>query len=320
MPQNLFLQTVIALIWDFDRTLTPEYMQEPLFKHYSVDSKKFWAEVNGIPSFYKQNGLTRVEADIVYLNHILTYVKNGLFSGLNNKTLRELGKQIEFYPGVPEFLQILKESIEKDETFKTHEIKVEHYIVSTGIKQMIEGSAVASYVDGIWACEFVETVPEPNYDKSTASLETDRVISQIGYMLDNTTKTRAIFEINKGTNKLSRIGVNDSIAYEDRRVPFQNMVCIADGPSDIPMFSVINNSDGWTFAVYAKKDKRQFTQVNELQKQGRVQSFGEADYTEGSHTYLWITNTVREIAKRIAKDRSKWLDNNIGLAPTHITQ
>ena len=67
------------------------------------------------------------------------------------------------------------------------------------------------------------------------------------------------------------------------------------------------------------QEEREFKQVNELQKQGRVQSFGEANYTEGSQTYLWITNAVREIASRIAKDRSKWLDNNIGPPPKHIT-
>lgn len=320
MPQNIFKQTVIAIIWDFDKTLIPEYMQEPLLRHFGVDSKKFWREVNGIPSFYKQNGLTRVENDIVYLNHMLTYVNMGIFPGLNNKLLRELGKQLEFYPGIPEFLRTLKESAEKDEEFQPHEIKVEHYIVSTGLKQMILGSAVASYIDDIWACEFVETVPPPHYDRSTPSFENERVISQIGYMLDNTTKTRAVFEINKGTNKEPRIGVNDSIDYEDRRVPFQNMVCIADGPSDIPMFSLINHFGGKTFAVYAAKDEKQFNQVNELQRQGRFQSFGEANYTKDSQTYLWITNAVKDIAKRIAKDRSKWLENNIGPAPKHITE
>lgn len=319
MPENLFLQNVIALIWDFDKTLTPSYMQEPLLKHFGVDSKKFWREVNGIPNFYKQSGLTRVESDIVYLNHILTYVNSGIFAGLNNELLRELGKQIQFYPGIPEFLGILKDSIEKNGEFQPHEIRVEHYIVSTGLKQMILGSAVASYASDVWACDFVETVPKPSYDRSTPSFENQRVISQIGYMLDNTTKTRAVFEINKGTNKIPRIGVNDSIAYEDRRVPFQNMICIADGPSDIPMFSLINHFRGKTFAVYAPQNENEFRQVNELQKQGRVQSIGEANYTEGSHTYLWITNAVQEIAKRIAKDRSKWLENNIGPAPKHIT-
>ena len=320
MPENLFVRNVIALIWDFDKTLTPNYMQEPLLEHFGVDGKKFWKEVNGIPKFYKYNGLTRVEDDVVYLNHIITYVNEGIFPGLNNELLRELGKNLEFYPGIPQFLEILKKSIEEDKEFKPHEITVEHYIVSTGLKQMILGSAVADYVDDVWACEFVEIVPKPNYDAATRSLEDNVVISQIGYMLDNTTKTRAIFEINKGTNKIPDIDVNASIAYEDRRVPFQNMIYIADGPSDIPVFSLINHFDGKTFAVYAPENEKEFKQVNELQNQGRVQSFGEANYTKGSQTYLWITNALQEIARRIAKGRSKWLENNIGLPPKHITE
>lgn len=319
MPENLFLQNVIALIWDFDKTLTPTYMQEPLFRHFGVDSNKFWTEVSGIPNFYKQDGLTRVEDDIVYLNHILTYVNEALFPGLNNKLLHELGKELEFYPGLPEFLRIVKKSIEEEEEFRPHEIKVEHYIVSTGLKQVILGSAVADYVDDVWACEFVENVPKPDYDKATRSFENNRVISQIGYMIDNTTKTRAVFEINKGTNKFPEIDVNATIAPEHRRVPFQNMVCIADGPSDIPTFSLIKNSGGKTFGVYKANSKEEFNQVNDLQKQGRVDSFGEANYTEGSQTYLWITTTVRQIAERIAKDRSEWLENNIAPPPQHIT-
>jgi hypothetical protein len=98
------------------------------------------------------------------------------------------------------------------------------------------------------------------------------------------------------------------------------MIYIADGPSDIPVFSLINHFGGKTFAVYAPHNEKEFKQANELQNQGRVQSFGEANYTQGSQTYLWITNAIREIARRIAKDRSKWLENNIGSPPKHITE
>lgn len=321
MPQNLFLQNVVALIWDFDKTLTPMYMQEPIFKHFKVDSGQFWGEVDGIPAFYKNNGLNRVESDTVYLNHILTYVNKGIFAGLNNKLLKELGKQIKFYPGLPEFFPNLKELIEQNKEFSQYEIKVEHYIVSTGLRQMILGSAIADYVDDVWGCEFVETVPPPKYDKTPYPLEAEnRVISQIGYIINNTTKTRAVFEINKGTNKHPEIGVNVSIAPEKRRIPFEKMVCIADGPSDIPMFSLIKSKGGRTFAVYRAGSRTEFNQVNDLQRQGRIESCGEANYTEGSKTFLWITGAVEEIAKRIAEERTRWFKNHIGKPPKHITK
>jgi len=320
MPQNIFSQKEIALIWDFDKTLTPMYMQEPLFRHFKVDANEFWGEVEQIPAFYTQNGLHRVSRDTVYLNHILTYTKKGLFPGLNNKLLKELGEQIEFYPGLPEFSPNLKRLIEQNKEFSQYEIKVEHYIVSTGLRQMILGSAIADYVDDVWGCEFVETVPTPGFPKDSLPLESDRVISQIGYIIDNTTKTRAIFEINKGTNKHPEIDVNASITPEKRRIPFEKMVCIADGPSDIPMFSLIKSNKGRTFAVYRARSKTEFNQVNDLQRQVRIESCGEADYTEGSKTYLWITGAVEEIAKCIAEERARWFKNHIGKPPRHITK
>ena len=81
------------------------------------------------------------------------------------------------------------------------------------------------------------------------------------------------------------------------------MIYIADGPSDVPVFSLVNKNGGRTFAVYKKGAKNEFIQVNELQKQGRVQSFGEADYTEESQTAMWILNAIDEISRRISKDR-----------------
>jgi hypothetical protein len=242
-------------------------------------------------------------------------------------------------------LGTVKKTIQTDQTFAQHEIEVEHYVVSTGIKPMIEGSAVALYLDDIWACEFIEEIAPPSQvvagkagtggsgalsltTKSSSKqarkprqqmgLNVEKEISQIGYMLDNTTKTRAIFEINKGTNKDPRIDVNASIRQEDRRVPFQNMVYIADGPSDIPCFSVINQYGGKTFAVYRSGSTEEFAQVDLLQQQGRVQSYGEANYENGSQTYMWILHTVQGIAKRMVKDRARALTERVHGPPNHI--
>ncbi len=100
MPPPLNLQTIVAFIWDLDETLTPGYMQDPLFDEYSVDKKDFWAEVNALVSLYEGRGL-RVSKDTAYLGHILSYVQNEVFSGLTNSKLRELGKRIPLAPGMP---------------------------------------------------------------------------------------------------------------------------------------------------------------------------------------------------------------------------
>ena len=338
MPQPLFLQNIIALIWDFDKTLIPGYMEEPLFRYFNVPPKKFWEEVTGLPDFYKKSGLELVSKDTLYLNHILTYVREGIFKGLNNKLLRELGEKIEFYPGLPDFFASVKGRIKDNPAYTNHEITVENYIVSTGLRQMILGSKIAPHVDYVWGCEFIENIAPPGYltrEKSekgegktptpkgvgapTASVGGEKnEIIDIGYVLDNTTKTRAIFEINKGTTKISDIDVNAAIKPEDRRIPFQNMIYVADGPSDVPVFSIVNQYQGKTFAVYNPQKPEEFRQVNELQKQGRVQSFGEASYIDGSQTFMWLTNTVEEIAGRIVRGRERAVGDKVGAPPRHL--
>jgi hypothetical protein len=295
-------------------------MQTPIFELYRVDPKKFWKEVEELPNYYRKDGLDLISTDTLYLNHILTYTRQDTFKGLNNATLRRLGGKIELYEGLPDFFDKIKHFVATNPEYVQHEIQVEHYIVSTGLRQMILGSKIAPHVDGVWGCEFIEDAPPPGYldpGKKTAS-EDPKTISQIAYALDNTTKTRAVFEINKGSNKIPDIEVNAMIPDEDRRVPFQNMIYIADGPSDIPVFSLINRFGGRTFAVYRPGSSGEFSQVNNLQKQNRVQSFGEANYTEDSQTSMWIKNAITEISTQIVKNRERALGDKIGKPPRHL--
>ena len=320
MTQQLFLQNIIACIWDFDKTLSPGYMQAPIFEMYQLDPKKFWHEVEQLPDYYQKNGLDLISTDTLYLNHMLTYARAGVFKGLNNARLRELGGKIELYRGLPQFFEKIKQFVATNAAYRQHDIQVEHYIVSTGLRQMILGSKIAPHVDGVWGCEFVENTPPPGYlDKVRKPISREpKIISQIAYALDNTTKTRAVFEINKGSNKIPDIDVNAMIPDADRRVPFQNMIYIADGPSDIPVFSLINRYGGRTFAVYQPESSKAFAQVNNLQKQKRVQSFGEANYTRGSQTAMWILNAVTEISSQIVKNRERALGDKIGKPPKHL--
>jgi len=93
---------------------------------------------------------------------------------------------------------------------------------------------------------------------------------------------------------------------------------VADGPSDIPVFSIINQFGGRSFAVYQHGSKEEFAQVNNFQKQGRVQSFGEANYTEGSQTAMWIKNAISEVADSIVRSRARALGDKIGSPPKHL--
>ena len=320
MVAELVTKTHIAVIWDFDKTLIPGYMQEPLFRHFNVDGRKFWREVNSLPKYLRREGNEMVAEDSIYLNHILSYVRAGVFKGLNNKLLRKLGSELEFYPGLPEFFLAVKEFVANDPVYRKYDIKVEHYIVSTGLRQMILGSKIAEYVDGIWACEFVEMRLPPGYlqEEVPALREEEIVLQDIGYVIDNTTKTRAIFEINKGVNKLEGIDVNSYIPRSERRIPFQNMIYIADGPSDVPVFSLINQNGGRTYGVYGKGAREEFAQVNKLMQQRRIHAFGEANYEPDTQTYMWIMNAVKEIADTIVRNTEFVLSSRAGESPRHL--
>lgn len=302
------MSNIIAVIWDFDKTLVDGYMQDPIFKKYGVDSKQFWEEVNALPNKYWEEQEVKVNRDTIYLNHFINKTKEGVFKGLNNKVLFELGKELKFYKGIPEIFGKTKELIEKNSIFQEYNIKVEHYIVSTGMVEMIKGSIIEEYVEDIWGCELIQTKDENgNFE-----------ISEIGYTIDNTSKTRAIFEINKGVNKNTGYDVNAKIKEGNRRVLFKNMIYIADGPSDVPAFSLIKKGGGSTFAIYPKSDLKAFKQVEKLREDNRVDMYAEADYSEGTTTYMWIMSKIQELAQNIVDEEKSRLAASISDSPKHL--
>ncbi len=313
--RSFFPQNVIALIWDFDHTLSPHYMQKPLFDEYGIDEQQFWNEVRALPEYYRRAGI-HVHRDTCYLGHLLSYVAHGRMPDLTNAKLRALGSRIRFFTGVPDIFQRLRDVVTRAE-YASLELRVEHYVVSTGIAEMIRGSAIAPYLNGVWASEFIETPAAPGEDLQHGTPPHGQ-ISQIASFLDNTTKTRALFEINKGVNVEHGITVNDMIPENKRRVPFQNMIYIADGPSDIPSFSVVRKHGGLAYAVYNPESDAHFEQAVRLLENQRVDAYGPADFSCGSQTDKWLLLQVDRIAKRIAHERQEALEKNIRKEPRHL--
>ncbi len=319
IENSLYTGNVIACVWDFDKTLIDGYMQAPIFEEYGIDEGFFWKEVNMLPEIYAKKGV-RVSPESVYLNHLLSFVKNGKMQGLSNAKLRELGAKLKFCDGLPTFFDELKSIPENNPEYKALDIKLEHYIVSTGLAEMIRGSEIAKYVDDIFGCEFLEE-PMPPYFSQQPEFDFQSLssqINQIGMIVDNTIKTRFIFEINKGSNKNPEINVNAKIRKEDRRVPIRNMIYIADGPSDVPVFSVVRKSGGKAFAVYSPKSEAEFEQNDFLLSSGRIDSYGPNVYTPDSPTSLWLKMHVKKICDRIVKDQAEALETKVGKAPTHL--
>jgi len=316
MPVPLYTQTVVAFLWDYDRTLVPGNQQAPLFAEYGVEESEFWREVDGLVDFYDHRGIA-ISRDSAYLLHILSYVEHGIFDGLTNEKLRILGADIETAPGIPEFFEATRKRVAGDPKYVEEGITVEHYAVSTGIRHMIEGSVIGPHLDGIWANTFIERPAPPGYRERLDVDDTPHPITHIGYSIDNTTKTRAIFEINKGVNKTPGLDVNARMSRDQRRVPIRNMIYIADGPSDVPCFSIVNERGGKTFGVYTTEPRNNFRNVRELQEQGRIQGMAEADFGERKAAYLWLMDSLEQIADEIVESRGKAFAD-IPQPPGHI--
>jgi hypothetical protein len=313
-----FSQNIIAVVWDFDKTLIPHYMQKPIFEEFAVDESQFWAEVNQLPGLYEKQKIT-LSSDTAYLNHILTYTRLGIFKNLSNSKLQSLGTKLDFFPGVLDFFTKSQNLICTNEDYQRFDLKLEHYIVSTGLTAMIRGSQINPLVKGIWGCEFIETQYLPDNGKLKLEINPNPEIVSIAYQIDNTTKTRALFEINKGVNiHPEDISVNQSMSEEDRRVPFQNMIYVADGPSDIPAFSVVKKNGGKALAVYARDNEKSFKQANQLLLDNRVDFFGEADYRESTTTNLWLSQEIKVIAERIMANKKSKLRQAKDSIPVHL--
>ena len=197
----------------------------------------------------------------------------------------------------------------------------EHYIISTGISKIIEGTKISPYVEDIFACEFIESPLPPNFMSQTEfSLPLDLEISQVGMTVDNTIKTRCIFEINKGCNKNSSIDVNTFIPHEDRRVPVDQMIYVADGPSDVPVFTVVKQMGGKTYAVYDPTNEKEFEQSCDLVERSRVHNNGPADYRKSSPTSIWMRQKIKEILRNMIKKRNDQLNERSGASPKHIQE
>ena len=99
------MANIIAVVWDFDKTLVDGYMQDPIFKEYNIEAKDFWKEVNSLPDKYMKEQKVLVNPDTIYLNQFIKYAQNGKFKGLTNDKLFEFGKKLKFYNGVPDIFE-----------------------------------------------------------------------------------------------------------------------------------------------------------------------------------------------------------------------
>ena len=287
-------QNTIALVYDYDQTLSPLYMQDDVvFPEFGIDPIQFWAKCNVLVHDQKWDG------ELAYRKCLLDYLG---MDNVTNLRLKQLGAGLKFFPGLPDLFDTLPTAALRPE----HEaagIKVEHYIISSGLKALLDGSRLQPYVKAIFGCEFGE--------------DAEGRISFPKRAISHTTKTQFLFRINKGMLTYDQ-DVNDHMPPEQRPIPFENMVYVGDGPTDVPCFTVMARNGGQGIAVYNPDDTsgRSFRKCFQLSTHaGRVKHIAPADYRQGSHLWLLLQEMVTETADRILRRRGEERDNATIAAP-----
>ena len=261
---------VIAVCYDFDHTLSPDDMQaQGYIQSVGYDVDRFWEETGVLAH---EQGM---DSNLAYMYKMVKEAEGNLI--LNKKALMDYGSRVKVYPGVETWFDRIKKYGEEENVI------VEHYIISSGLKEMIEGTQMAKQgaFERIYASSFCYN------DRGVAVWPAQAV--------NYTNKTQFLFRIEKGTLDVNDPAVNDSFPPDKIRVPFRDMIYIGDSETDIPCMKLVNSYGGYSIGVYdpntQNKDK-----VKKMIREDRIRYFAPADYTEGSELDTLVRNIIRRTA------------------------
>lgn len=259
---------VVAICYDFDKTLSPDDMRaQGYIQSVGYDVAQFWKDTNDLA---EQNDM---DVNLAYMFKMVQEAEGKLI--FNKDKLAEYGSKVKVFPGVETWFERIREY------GRQKGVIVEHYIISSGLKEMIEGTAMADSFTRIYANSFFYN------EKGIAQWP--------AFVVNYTNKTQFLFRIEKGVLDINDPGVNEFYKPEDLRVPFRNMVYIGDSDTDIPCMRLVNSLGGHSIGVYdpGTGDK---TKVYKMIRDNRIKFFAAADYNEGTE----IDELVKAIIDRTA--------------------
>ena len=260
----------VALIYDFDGTLSPGNMQEFGFiQAIGQTPDEFWSKSNAVPEGQEVNSI------LSYMKLMIDEAREKGIS-LTRDSFVSFGRHIQLYEGVKEWFALI------NEYGRRHGVVVEHYINSSGQTELIEGTSIAKEFKKIFACSFW-------YDESGVAVWP-------AVAVDYTGKTQFIFQIAKGIMDISdNTKVNESQKEDDKPIPFSHMIYLGDGTTDVPCMKIVKMFGGNSIAVYSPENQRQQDTARKLLKQDRVNFICQADYRVGGPIYEVVTTIIDKI-------------------------
>lgn len=265
----------IAICYDFDGTLSPGNMQEYGFFDglEPRERKTFWAESKQMAKANQADGI------LMYMRLMLRKAQQDKRLKTTKSAFRAYGNSIELYHGLDTWFDRV------DAYGKQRGVKIEHYIISSGLKEMIEGTKISRNFTAIYACSFL-------YDNNDVAVWPAQAINY-------TTKTQFLFRINKGIKDVSDdTTINQYVLPEDRPVPFTRMIYVGDGETDIPCMKLVKEQGGYSIAVFNPKKLAKKKTSEKLKRENRVNFCIPADYSVGSK----IETMVETIVDKMASD------------------
>ena len=261
---------IVAIMYDFDKTLCTKDMQEYAFiPTLGMTSSAFWGEVNTMTDKEEMDNI------LAYMYKMVEKAREKKIP-VTRKTFHEMGMKVEYFNGV-------KTWFERINNFgKEAGVRVEHYIVSSGIKEIIEGTEIADYFKKIYACEFL-------YDYNGS-------IQWPKFAVNYTAKTQFLFRINKGVltiDSKSADKLNRFTPENERPVPFRNMIYIGDGLTDVPCMKLVKSNGGQSIAVYDQEKGKEAAEL--LKKADRVNFVAPADYGPDSDIEVIVKSIIKKI-------------------------
>ena len=259
----------LAMIYDFDGTLAPGNMQERQFiPEVNMTSEQFWGEVDALCEKHQADRI------LMYMHLMLEKARGKV--PVRREDFRKLSSGIDFFPGVEGWFGRIN-------TYgKEKGISIEHYLISSGNSEIIEGTSIADRFTRIYASKFMYDVNDVPVWPALA--------------INFTTKTQYLFRINKGAHDLNDDSkINEFVAKDDRPVPFENMVYIGDGQTDVPCFRLVKDLGGLSIAVFEEGKQER---AENYRKVGRVNSIAPAIYTESSGLDCAVKSYIDLVAAR----------------------